>query len=133
MYLFQFISGAVPSCDIITKDLPILDSSKKSIKTEEVPVTNSSEVQLNSIENHDANPEISSSRVLVLADTDTYTITATFGPDVHKAPLQNFKHSNPCSILYKYVDGGGDKRCKSSLLCLSLQKKVYISKLPINR
>ena len=87
MYLFQFISGAVPSRDIITKDLPILDSSKKSIKTEEVPVTNSSEVQLNSIENHDANPEISSSRILVLADTDTYSITATFAPED--------KNSNP--------------------------------------
>ena len=123
MYLFQFISGAVPSCDIITKDLPILDSSKKSIKTEEVPVTNSSEVQLNSIENHDANPEISSSRVLVLADTDTYTITATFGPDVHKAPLQNFKHSNPCSILYKYVDGWRRQKMQIIIVVFEFAKK----------
>ena len=97
-FLFQFISGAVPSREIITKDLPVANSTEPQPKCIRINDPNQpknsikKEILSDSIKKETLPelPEISSSGTLVLADTDTYTITATFSPDVDKA--QNDSH-----------------------------------------
>ena len=77
----------MPSHEIISNELPVLDCLKKPQNPSISSETPDDNVEIHNEMQSKNLSEISSGGILVLADTDTYSITATFAPED--------KNSNP--------------------------------------